>query len=163
MAIKSRLAPFVKFTCTPETSDDFAVDAHFAPRARQTGNERSSHRDSSSTSQALYGIGMPDEIVEIGGSVQLQREPANGPTNREHFTSFDSALLRSSLEDGSLNLDCLNAREFFVMTRRYGLDGEPPHTYSQIGEILELSRESIRQDVNRATRKLQQVVRADHQ
>lgn len=106
---------------------------------------------------------MPGEIVEIGGSVQLQCEPAKGPTNGEHFTSFDSALLRSSLEDGSLTLDCLNAREFFVMTRRYGLDGEPPQTYSQIGELLELSRESIRQDVNRATRKLQQVARADHQ
>lgn len=42
-------------------------------------------------------------------------------------------------------LACLDERELFVISRRFGLDGEPPQRLSAIGNILGLSREAVRQ------------------
>ena len=42
-------------------------------------------------------------------------------------------------------LSCLDERELFVISRRFGLDGEPPQRLSAIGSILSLSREAVRQ------------------
>lgn len=38
----------------------------------------------------------------------------------------------------------LRERELFVIVRRFGLDGEPAQTLASIGEMLSLSRESVR-------------------
>jgi len=58
----------------------------------------------------------------------------------------------SSLE--SFGLTCLDEREFFVISRRFGLDGEPPQRLSAIGNMLGLSREAIRQVESKALSKL---------
>jgi len=42
-------------------------------------------------------------------------------------------------------LACLDERELFVISRRFGLDGEPAQRLSAIGTILGLSREAVRQ------------------
>lgn len=58
----------------------------------------------------------------------------------------------STLE--GFGLTCLDEREFFVVCRRFGLDGEPPQRLSAIGNLLGLSREAIRQVESKALSKL---------
>lgn len=54
---------------------------------------------------------------------------------------------------GSL-LAALNPREQLIMKLRFGLDGQPRHSLSQIGEVLAVSKERVRQIQDRALRKL---------
>jgi len=58
----------------------------------------------------------------------------------------------SSLEN--FGLTCLDEREFFVISRRFGLDGEPPQRLSAIGNLLGLSREAVRQIESKGLSKL---------
>lgn len=58
----------------------------------------------------------------------------------------------SSLEN--FGLTCLDEREFFVISRRFGLDGEPPQRLSAIGNMLGLSREAVRQIESKGLSKL---------
>lgn len=52
-------------------------------------------------------------------------------------------------------LKALDARELFVVVRRFGLDGEPVDKLADIGETLALSREAVRQIEAKAIAKLQ--------
>ena len=51
-------------------------------------------------------------------------------------------------------LAALNPREQLILKLRFGLDGQPRHSLSQIGEILAVSKERVRQLQDRALRKL---------
>jgi RNA polymerase sigma factor (sigma-70 family) len=51
-------------------------------------------------------------------------------------------------------LEMLDARERRVIILRYGLDGEPPRTLSDVGGVLQITRERVRQIENRALSKL---------
>lgn len=50
----------------------------------------------------------------------------------------------------------LTEREAFVLTRRYGLDGEPPQSLQEVANQCDLSRERIRQVEQEALKKLRQ-------
>lgn len=67
----------------------------------------------------------------------------------------DEVLLRSLIriinDHGPARLD---DRERYVLTRRFGLDGEPEHSLRVIGEHLGLSREGVRQIQQKALAKL---------
>ena len=58
---------------------------------------------------------------------------------------------------GSL-LTALSPREQFVLKLRFGLDGEPHHSLSQLGTILAVSKERVRQIQDRALRKLRDAI-----
>ena len=51
-------------------------------------------------------------------------------------------------------LDDLSDREAMVIRMRYGLSGEKPKTLQAIGEVLDVSRERVRQVETKALRKL---------
>lgn len=55
----------------------------------------------------------------------------------------------------SFALETLDHRETFVVVRRFGLDGEPVDRLNEIGEMLALSREAVRQIEAKALAKLQ--------
>lgn len=54
----------------------------------------------------------------------------------------------------SYGLSALDAREYFVLSRRLGLDCEPEQRLSAIGEMLKLSREAVRQIEAKAIAKM---------
>lgn len=54
----------------------------------------------------------------------------------------------------SYGLSALDAREYFVLSRRLGLDCEPEQRLSAIGEMLNLSREAVRQIEAKAIAKM---------
>jgi RNA polymerase sigma factor (sigma-70 family) len=53
-----------------------------------------------------------------------------------------AGIVREALEAHGLPM--LSAREFYVVCRRFGLDGEPEAKLSAIGGVLHLSREAVR-------------------
>ncbi|MCO6009170.1 sigma-70 family RNA polymerase sigma factor [Actinoallomurus purpureus] len=67
----------------------------------------------------------------------------------------DEVLLRFDLRTVSDHgLPSLDARERYVLTRRFGLDGEPEESLHLIGDRLGLSREGVRQIQQKALAKL---------
>ena len=58
----------------------------------------------------------------------------------------DQIIVSQEINDlEKFGLTCLDDRELFVVSRRFGLDGEPPQRLSAIGSMLGLSREAVRQ------------------
>lgn len=64
-----------------------------------------------------------------------------------------SGMTLAGLQEFALR--ALDSRELFVVVRRFGLDGEPIDKLNEIGDLLGLSREAIRQIEGKALAKLQ--------
>lgn len=64
-----------------------------------------------------------------------------------------STMTLSALK--TFGLAALDARELYVIVRRFGLDGEPEDKLADIGETLALSREAVRQIEAKAIAKIQ--------
>lgn len=79
----------------------------------------------------------------------------------DHLASVDpgpdavvmSTMTLVALRDHGLSV--LDARELFVLVRRFGLDGEPEEKLAEIGETLAISREAVRQIESKALAKIQ--------
>jgi RNA polymerase primary sigma factor len=55
-------------------------------------------------------------------------------------------------------LGAIDEREAKVLKMRYGLDNKEPRTLKQIGDMLNISRERVRQVENEALRKLHSII-----
>ncbi len=74
----------------------------------------------------------------------------------EEFAAPTSGLIEESMKtDIRLALDSLEAAEAEVLRKYFGIDQERPLTLLEIGEMMNLSRERIRQIKNKALRRLQ--------
>ena len=74
---------------------------------------------------------------------------------QDTIPAADLVFLRSSLKNLLRNaLDELDAKEEKVIRLRFGLDGADPKTLKEIGEMMSLSRERIRQIEAQALEKL---------
>jgi RNA polymerase primary sigma factor len=58
--------------------------------------------------------------------------------------------------------DHLGERERNILRMRYGLDGNPPMTLKQIGELIDLTRERVRQIENEVLRKLHSLLMREY-
>ena len=67
--------------------------------------------------------------------------------------------LRKEIED---ILSYLNERERFIITKRFGLDHEEPMTLRDIGKLLGISRERVRQIESKALRKIRAIATKRH-
>jgi RNA polymerase primary sigma factor len=79
----------------------------------------------------------------------LQR--VEDPNAVSPFERTEAVELREAVED---SLDALNAREREIIRLRFGLGSNPPHTLEEIGGVIGLSRERIRQIESLALSKL---------
>lgn len=67
----------------------------------------------------------------------------------------DEKLVKQSfLEHLDESLSMLGEREIVILTHRYGLNGEDPKTLQQIGKLMGLSRERVRQIEKSALKKI---------
>ena len=68
----------------------------------------------------------------------------------------DTAALHLRREELEAALRRLNPRMRYVVTLRFGLDGDKPKTLEEVGEVLGITRERVRQLETRALRELRQ-------
>jgi len=107
----------------------------------------------------------PATVKRVIHSVEL--DSLSRPVGEENGTNLSDMLVDydAGVEDQTIDaqemqdlsthgLSCLDERELFVVTRRFGLDGEPEMRLSAIGNILGLSREAVRQIEAKALSKL---------
>lgn len=82
-----------------------------------------------------------DQVIDEEHEFQLSDK-----LEQDSVPSADISLIRSSLRN-QLNacLEELDKKEELVIRLRFGLDGQEPKTLKEIGEIMNLSRERIRQ------------------
>ncbi|RLE15679.1 MAG: hypothetical protein DRJ14_09875 [Acidobacteria bacterium] len=67
----------------------------------------------------------------------------------------DEKLIKESfLDDLDESLSMLNDREIKILSHRYGLNGEDPKTLQEIGKLVNLSRERVRQIEKSALKKI---------
>jgi len=83
--------------------------------------------------------------VTLGDTIECQ---SPGPESTVMASMTLSALK-------TYGLAALDPRELFVIVRRFGLDGEPEDKLADIGNVLGLSREAIRQIEAKAIAKIQ--------
>jgi len=82
---------------------------------------------------------------------------------QDMMPSADSLLMKSSLKTLLHSaLDELDPKEEKVVKLRFGLDGEEPKTLKEIGEMMNLSRERIRQIEAQALDKLNRSQKCQH-
>lgn len=70
----------------------------------------------------------------------------------QELDEIERALTFAPIIDRALK--CLTERERLVITLRFGLNGERPHTLEEIGNVIGTHRERARQVENRALRKM---------
>jgi RNA polymerase primary sigma factor len=87
-----------------------------------------------------------DAASRVDGSTPLANLLASFP-EADHEVDEPSESVESLLAS-------LGPREQYILKLRFGLDGQPRHSLSQIGEILAISKERVRQIEDRALRKL---------
>jgi RNA polymerase primary sigma factor len=90
-------------------------------------------------------IGYDEEGAVLGDFIE--DEDAVSPT-RETFRELLIQEIRKALKER------LTPRERRVLELRYGLDGNPPKTLDEVGEIFGISRERVRQIQKEALEKL---------
>ena len=85
-----------------------------------------------------------DDEMEVGDRIKDNISP-----------SVEYEIIRSSIQDEIRELlEGLNKKEALVLKLRFGLDDHQPRTLQEIGDMLNLSRERIRQIEQKAMRKL---------
>ncbi len=114
---------------------------------------------------------------EVERCLQLCRVPLSldAPISEDEDTSFIDFLSQhgtADVEERIINevlekeiedmLDKLPEKERRVIELRFGLRGEEPKTLREIGEILQISRERVRQLETRALRKLRNMAMKRH-
>jgi len=113
--------------------------------------------------------------AEAGVTIEQVKRVLHAPRMDSLHTPVgdaDGAVLSDLIEDKGGNLEdavisaigvesltnyglsALDAREYFVLSRRLGLDCEPEQRLSAIGEMLKLSREAVRQIEAKAIAKM---------
>jgi len=108
------------------------------------------------TEEVLSLLRVADDNVSLSTVIDEEHDfHLSDKLEQDTMPSADSVLLRSSLKTLlHAALDELDPKEEKVVKLRFGLDGEEPKTLKEIGEMMSLSRERIRQIEAQALDKL---------
>jgi RNA polymerase primary sigma factor len=126
-----------------------------------------------SRSEIAEALQMP--IEELDGLLRqaLTTSSLDAPVNGDDGRSFLGDLIADGNDEEPLDrvergihqeqlgrwLEHLSEQEHQVLRLRFGLDGEDRHTLAEIGRLLEVSRERVRQVELKALRKLRNLTR----
>jgi len=99
------------------------------------------------------------DLVE--DAVSLETPIGDGESNYGDLIEDDNSVapeeetaVKARSHELGAALECLEPRMRHVVTRRFGLDGEPPQTLEDLGTELGITRERVRQLETRALREL---------
>jgi RNA polymerase primary sigma factor len=123
---------------------------------RSPSSEEIAKKMQVTTEEVTILLQVADPTVSISQVIDEEHDFHLGDKLEQHtIPSADRVLLKNSLR-GLLRstLGELDAKEERVLRLRYGLDGGEPRTLKEIGEMLDLSRERIRQIEAQALEKL---------
>jgi len=105
------------------------------------------------------------QTSSMGGQVSLERLSANQDTVRDENTKSpdEHMLTEDLLAKLSELLEVIDEREATILRLRYGLaaDGAEPMTLKEIGKVVGLTRERVRQIERDALRKLYEVMEGE--
>jgi RNA polymerase sigma factor (sigma-70 family) len=125
------------------TVEEIAVEADFTPEKVQTLLELVQDHVSLDTP-----VGDGESVM----SDLIEDENALAPESETAMSLRSSELAEAMLR--------LNPRQQRVLTERFGLDGGRPKTLEEVGEVLGITRERVRQLETRALRELRSVAPA---
>jgi RNA polymerase sigma factor (sigma-70 family) len=112
------------------------------------------------TKRVLDPVHLQSMSEHVGGESDVRYEDVIESLDTTPEAAVISTLMLSALE--RFGLSSLDARELYVIVRRFGLDGEPVEKLADIGETLSLSREAVRQIEAKALAKLQHPLVLSH-
>jgi len=133
----------------PPTMEEIAQHLHLN---RQTAFLLRQAMDTSITSLSVPSGGREGEIP-LG---MLLEDPSATAPDRELLDQVDREALYRVIQS-------IDEREARILSMRFGLDGEPPKTLGEIGRVLGVSRERVRQLERRALDKLKEALNPDEQ
>lgn len=104
----------------------------------------------------------PQEVISVTGKIPKRLEfvketpilPENAIILLPETALFSAEEKEQKYERLEKAVDGMRERERLVLINRYGLFGQPALTYKEIGDLLGVTRERIRQIEARAIRKL---------
>jgi RNA polymerase primary sigma factor len=96
------------------------------------------------------GVRSLDELIVEDGSSLLE-VVCSGESSEQQLSDLNETLHLEHLQDC---IEQLDEKERQMLILRYGLNGQPQHTYIEIAKQYDLSRERVRQYVERSQRKL---------
>jgi RNA polymerase primary sigma factor/RNA polymerase nonessential primary-like sigma factor len=99
----------------------------------------------------------PPQLESINETVGGETDTELAETIASTAPSTESEVISKQMLAAlrTIGLRALDARELYVVVRRFGLDGEPADRLADIGDTLALSREAVRQIESKAIAKLQ--------
>ena len=123
---------------------------------RTPSAEEIAHRMDVSVEEVTNLLQVADDNISLSAVIDEEHDfHLSDKLEQETIPSADFVLLRSSLRVLLRNaLKDLDMKEEKVIRLRFGLDGQDPKTLKEIGEMLSLSRERIRQIEAQALEKL---------
>jgi RNA polymerase primary sigma factor len=124
-----------------------------AELANELGETVDRVRDTLAAGRIAVSIDAP---ISEDGRLKLSDVMADEASPSPHEEVFDD----ERKEYTKAALEKLSAREQRILRLRFGMDGARPHTLSEIGKQLNLTRERIRQIEAVALRKLKRVMTA---
>jgi RNA polymerase primary sigma factor len=131
--------------------------------SRQPSNQELAERMEITEDEVTNLLQVSDENISLSAIIDEEHDfRLSDKLEQDNIPAADLVLVRQAMRSQlRAALDELDEKEGRVIRLRFGLDGDDPRTLKEIGEMLNLSRERIRQIEVQALDKLRRSTRCD--